>query len=391
MSANLKHDVRSKYGANEDLMGPLNGVRIVEFAGLGPGPFAAMLFSDLGADVIRIDRKGGRSPHKAEIAYRGRRAVAFDMKRPEAVEATLKLVEQADGLIEGFRPGVMERLGVGPEVCLMRNPGLVYGRMTGWGQSGPLANAAGHDINYIALSGALHAIGAKDGAPIPPLNLVGDFGGGALYLAFGMVCAMLEARTSGKGQVVDAAMTDGAASLMALFYGLKSMGIWQDTRGENMLDGGAHFYSTYETKDGKWIALGPIEPQFYKELLEKAGITDPAFAAQMDRSAWPSLKEKLGAVIKTKTRDEWDTVFEGSDACYAPVLSLSEAPHHPHNLARETFIEIDGVVQPAPAPRFSRSKPKVQGPVAGANNDAALAAWGFSESAIAALRACEAI
>ena len=372
-------------------MGPLNGVRIVEFAGLGPGPFAAMLFSDLGADVIRVDRKGGRSPHKAEIAYRGRRAVAFDMKRPEAVEASLKLIEQADGLIEGFRPGVMERLGVGPDVCLMRNPGLVYGRMTGWGQSGPLAKAAGHDINYIALSGALHSIGTKDGAPVPPLNLVGDFGGGAMYLAFGMACAMLEARTSGKGQVVDAAMTDGAASLMALFYGLKSTGIWEDARGENMLDGGAHFYGTYETKDGKWIALGPIEPQFYKELLEKTGITDVAFAAQMDRSAWPSLKEKLGAVIKTKTREEWDTVFDGSDACYAPVLSLNEAPSHPHNVARGTFIEIDGVVQPAPAPRFSRSRPNVQGPVAGANNDAALAAWGFSESAITALRACGAI
>jgi len=372
-------------------MGPLKGIRVVEFAGLGPGPFAAMLFSDLGADVIRIDRKGGHSPHKMEILYRGRRAVAFDMKNPEAVEAALKLIEKADGLIEGFRPGVMERFGVGPDACLARNPRLVYGRMTGWGQTGPLANAAGHDINYIALSGALHAIGEKGGAPVPPLNLVGDFGGGALYLAFGMVCAMLEARTSGKGQVVDAAMTDGAASLMTLFYGLKAMGMWQDARGENLLDGGAHFYGTYETKDGKWIALGPIEPQFYKELLGKMGITDVAFAAQMDRSAWPALKEKLAAAIKTKTRDEWDAVFDGSDACYAPVLSLSDAPKHPHNVARETFVEIEGVVQPAPAPRFSRTKPKIQSALAGSDNDAALSAWGFSQSEIVALQSCGAI
>ncbi len=371
-------------------MGPLRGVRIVEFAGLGPGPFAAMLFSDLGADVIRIDRKGGRAPHKTEIAYRGRCATALDMKKPEAVEAALKLIEKADGLIEGFRPGVMERLGVGPDACLARNPRLVYGRMTGWGQSGPLADAAGHDINYIAISGALHAIGAKD-APAVPLNLVGDFGGGALYLAFGMVCAMLEARSSGKGQVVDAAMSDGAASLMSLFYGLKAMGFWRDERGENLLDGGAHFYGTYETGDGKWIALGPIEPQFYKALLEKTGIADPAFAAQMDRSAWPALKEKLAAVIKTKTRDEWDKVFDGSDACYAPVLSISEAPMHPHNVARGTFVEVDGVVQPAPAPRFSRTVAELNGPPEAADNDAALCAWGFSEDEIAALKACDAI
>ena len=371
-------------------MGPLRGVRIVEFAGLGPGPFAAMLFSDLGADVIRIDRKGGRAPHKTEIAYRGRRATALDMKKPDAVEAALKLIEKADGLIEGFRPGVMERLGVGPDACLARNPRLVYGRMTGWGQSGPLADAAGHDINYIAISGALHAIGAK-GSPSVPLNLVGDFGGGALYLAFGMVCAMLEARSSGKGQVVDAAMSDGAASLMSLFYGLKAMGFWHDERGENLLDGGAHFYGTYETADGKWIALGPIEPQFYKALLEKAGIADSAFAAQMDRSAWPALKEKLAAVIKTKTRDEWDKVFDGSDACYAPVLSMSEAPMHPHNVARGTFVEVDGVVQPAPAPRFSRTVAELNGPPAAADNDAALSAWGLSEDEIAALKACDAI
>ena len=371
-------------------MGPLRGVRIVEFAGLGPGPFAAMLFSDLGADVIRIDRRGGRAPHKTEIAYRGRRATAFDMKKPQAVEAALRLIQKADGLIEGFRPGVMERLGVGPDVCLARNPRLVYGRMTGWGQSGPLADAAGHDINYIAISGALHAIGEKD-APSVPLNLVGDFGGGALYLAFGMVCAMLEARSSGKGQVVDAAMSDGAASLMSLFYGLKAMGFWRDERGENLLDGGAHFYGTYETADGKWIALGSIEPQFYKVLLEKTGIADPIFAAQMDRSAWPALKEKLAAVIKTKTRDEWDRIFDGTDACYAPVLSMSEAPKHPHNVARGTFVEVDGVVQPAPAPRFSRTVSELSGPPEAADNKAALSAWGFSEDEIATLEACGAI
>ena len=372
-------------------MGPLQGIRIVEFAGIGPGPFAAMLLSDMGAEIIRIDRKGGRSPVKTEIYMRGRRAVALDMKKPEAVEAALKLVGRADALLEGFRPGVMERLGVGPEVCLKRNPKLVYGRMTGWGQTGPLADAAGHDINYIALSGALHAIGPKDAKPVPPLNLVGDFGGGALYLAFGVVCAILEAKKSGKGQVVDVAMTDGAASLMTMFYGMTAMGIWKDERGSNMLDGGAHFYDTYETKDGKFVAIGSIEPQFYKELMEKTGITDPAFAAQMDRNAWPALKEKLGAVIKTRTRDEWDTIMQGSDVCYAPVLSLAEAPKHPHNSARQTFIERDGVVQPAPAPRFSRTTAEVQGPPQPADNAASLAAWGFASAEIDALTAAGAI
>jgi len=372
-------------------MGPLKGVRIVEFAGLGPGPFAAMLFSDMGAEVIRIDRKGARAPHRTEVAYRGRRAVALDLKKPEAVEAALRLIEMADGLIEGFRPGVMERLGLGPDACLARNPRLVYGRMTGWGQSGPLANTAGHDINYIAISGALHAIGEKDRAPPPPLNLVGDFGGGALYLCFGMVCAMLEARASGRGQVIDAAMSDGAASVMALFYGLKAMGWWSDARGENVLDGGAHFYGTYETADGKWIALGPIEPQFYKEFLDRAGIADPDFAAQMDRGQWPALKAKLAAIVKNRTRAQWDEVFAGSDACYAPVLSMEEAPRHPHNLARGTFVELDGVVQPAPAPRFSRTAPEIQGPPVAADNDAALSAWGFSQSDIAALNDCGAI
>jgi alpha-methylacyl-CoA racemase len=372
-------------------MGPLHGIRIVEFAGIGPGPFAAMLLSDLGAEIIRIDRKGGRSPVKAEIYMRGRNAVALDMKHPEAVETALRLIDKADALLEGFRPGVMERLGVGPDVCLKRNPKLVYGRMTGWGQTGPLAMAAGHDMNYIAISGALHAIGTKGAKPVPPLNLVGDFGGGALYLALGVVCGIVEAQKSGKGQVVDAAMTDGAASLMTMFYGMTAMGIWKDERGSNMLDGGAHFYDTYETRDGKYVSIGSIEPQFYKELMEKTGIDDPAFAAQMDRSAWPTLKEKLAAKIRTKTRDEWDAIMSGSDVCYAPVLSLAEAPKHPHNVARKTFVELDGVVQPAPAPRFSRTAPEVQGPPRAADNVASLEAWGFSADEVAKLKAAGAI
>ncbi|HEY0107536.1 MAG TPA: CaiB/BaiF CoA-transferase family protein [Rhizomicrobium sp.] len=371
-------------------MGPLNGIRVVEFAGIGPGPFAAMLLSDLGAQVIRIDRKGGRAPHKTEISLRGRKTVALDMKHPQAVEAALRLIGKADALIEGFRPGVMERLGVGPDVCLARNPKLVYGRMTGWGQTGPLANAAGHDINYIALSGALHAIGGA-AKPVPPLNLVGDFGGGALYLALGVVCGLLEARTSGKGQVVDAAMTDGAASLMTMFYGMAASGMWRDERASNLLDGAAHFYDTYETKDGKFVALGSIEPQFYKELMEKAGISDPAFAAQMDRDAWPALKEKLAAAIKTRTRDAWDAIMLGSDVCYAPVLSLVEAPKHPHNAARQTFVTVDDVVQPAPAPRFSRTVPDVPGAPQPVDSAAALTAWGFSAEEVANLSIAGAI
>jgi alpha-methylacyl-CoA racemase len=372
-------------------MGPLQGIRIVEFAGIGPGPFAAMLFSDMGAEVVRIDRKGGRSPVKTEIYMRGRKTVQLDMKKPEAVEAALKLIDQADALIEGFRPGVMERLGVGPDVCLKRNPRLVYGRMTGWGQTGTLANAAGHDINYISLTGALHAIGPGSGKPVPPLNLVGDFGGGALYLAFGVACALLEAKRSGRGQVVDAAMTDGAASLMSMFYAMTAMGIWKDSRASNMLDGGAHFYDTYETKDGKFVSIGSIEPQFYKELMEKTGITDPAFQAQMDRAQWPALKDKLAAVLKTKTRDEWDAIMQGSDVCYAPVLSIAEAPKHPHNIARKTFVEIDGVVQPAPAPRFSRTVAEVQSAPLPADSAGALSGWGFSTSDIDALTAAGAI
>ncbi|HUB84926.1 MAG TPA: CaiB/BaiF CoA-transferase family protein, partial [Rhizomicrobium sp.] len=286
-------------------------------------------------------------------------------------------------------PGVMERLGLGPDVCLKRNPKLVFGRMTGWGQTGPLASAAGHDINYIALTGALHAMGNAGQKPVPPLNLVGDFGGGALYLAFGVACGIIEAKTSGKGQVVDAAMTDGAASLMTMFYGMMASGFWQDKRGSNLLDSGTHFYDTYETKDGKFVSIGSIEPQFYQLLLQKTGIADPAFTAQMDRDAWPALSEKLAAVIKTKTRDEWDAIMLGSDVCYAPVLSLSEAPKHPHNVARKTFVEVGGVTQPAPAPRFSRTVPEVK-PVTPIDNEGALAGWGFSKGDIESLQAASA-
>jgi alpha-methylacyl-CoA racemase len=352
-----------------------------------------MLLSDMGAEVVRIDRKGSRGGSKFDVTARGRRSIALDLKKPEAVETCLKLIVKADALLEGFRPGVMERLGLGPETALGRNPKLVYGRMTGWGQTGPLSQAAGHDINYIALIGALHAIGRSGQTPVPPLNLVGDFGGGALYLAFGMACGLLEAQRSGKGQVVDCAMTDGAASLMSMFYGFKASGMWLDEKGRNMLDGGAHFYDTYETADGKWISLGSIEPQFYTLLLEKAQISDPEFEHQMDRAKWPALKEKVARVIKTKSRAEWDAAMEGTDVCYAPVLSLAEAPQHPHNKARRTFIEIEGVTQPGPAPRFSRTKPEVQGPPpqAGAHTDAILKDWGFASADIAALKTAGAI
>ena len=343
--------------------GPLSGLKVVEFAGIGPGPFCGMLLSDLGADVVRIDRVGGRGGAKTDITSRGRRSVALDLKSPAAVEACLQLMERADAAFEGFRPGVMERLGLGPEVALKRNPSLVYGRMTGWGQFGPYSQAAGHDINYIAISGALGAIGPAE-RPAPPLNLVGDFGGGALYLAFGLLAAVIHARQSGQGQVVDCAMTDGAASLMAMFYGMKASGVWSDQRHSNLLDGGAQFYDAYECADGKFISLGSIEPQFYALLLEKTGIKDPAFQAQMNRAEWPALKAKLGAVIRTKTRDEWCAIMDGTDVCFAPVLSLEEAPRHPHNAARATFIEVEGVTQPAPAPRFSRTPSAARDPAA---------------------------
>lgn len=360
--------------------GPLDGVKVVEFAGIGPGPFCCMLLSDMGADVVRIDRKGGRSLPK-DVTGRGRRSVALDLKTADHVAVAMALVEKADVLIEGFRPGVMERLGLGPDEALKRNPRLIYGRMTGWGQSGPLAQAAGHDLNYIALSGALHAMGRKGEPPSPPLNLVGDYGGGALYLALGVCAALLEAQRSGKGQVVDAAITDGTASLMAVMYGLRASGIWSDDRDANLLDGGAPFYDVYETADGKYVAIGSLEPQFYALLLEKLGLKDDAlFTAQMDRSQWPAMGEKIAAAVKTKTRDEWAAVMEGTDVCFAPVLSMGEAPAHAHNAARGTFAEVAGVTQPAPAPRFSRTPGAIQGPAAapGADTEKVLSDWGIS-------------
>jgi len=362
-------------------MGPLQGLKIIEMAGIGPGPFCAMLLADMGADVIRLERASGGNLLGVEydILNRGRRSVAVDLKTPEGVETVLKLVEKADGLIEGFRPGVMERLGLGPDICLEINPKLVFGRMTGWGQEGPLSHAAGHDINYIALTGALHAIGTKESGPVAPLNLVGDFGGGAMYLAFGLVCGLLEAKTSGKGQVVDAAMTDGASHLMSMMYSLHHSKLWSNDRASNMLDGGAHFYDTYECADGKWVSIGSIEPQFYALLLEKAELDGDEFKRQLDSRMWPELKSKLEAKFKTKTQAQWCEIMEGTDICFAPVLDLKEAPNHPHNTARETFVEQDGVVQPAPAPRFSRTKPEIQRapPKPGQHTDEVLKDWGI--------------
>jgi alpha-methylacyl-CoA racemase len=372
--------------------GPLSGLKVVEFAGIGPGPFCGMLLSDLGADVVRIDRKGQGRSSPADITSRGRRSVGLDLKNPEAIETCLKLMEGADAIFEGFRPGVMERLGLGPDVALKRNPKLVYGRMTGWGQFGPYANAAGHDMNYIAITGALHAIGTKD-KPVPPLNLVGDFGGGALYLAFGLLAGVLNARSTGRGQVIDCAMSDGAASLMSMFYGFKASGMWKDERRVNLLDGGAHFYDTYQCADGKWISIGSIEPQFYALLLEKTGINDPEFAAQMNRGNWDSLREKLAHVIAQKSQAEWCEIMDATDVCFAPVLDLDEAPKHPHNVARQTFVELEGVVQPAPAPRFSATPGAIQGPPPsiGAHDQEALGDWGFSPAAIEALKASGAL
>jgi alpha-methylacyl-CoA racemase len=379
-------------------MGPLQGVKILEIAGIGPGPFAAMMLSDMGAEVVRVDRasavRGGDpgQPSK-DVLNRGRRSIALDLKNPDAVETLLRMVKGADVLLEGFRPGVMERLGVGPDVCLERNPRLVYGRMTGWGQDGPMAHAAGHDINYIALAGVLHAIGRKGEAPLAPLNLVGDFGGGGMLLAFGVVCALVERAQSGSGQVVDAAMVDGAAVLMAMMHGMLAMGIWRDERGVNLLDGGSHFYDCYETSDGGYISLGSIEPQFYAELVKLSGLEGEDLPPQMDRSGWDGLKERLTTIFKTKTRDEWCAIMEGTDVCFAPVLSMTEAPKHPHNQHRGTFVEVDGLTQPAPAPRFSRTQANIAGPAAhaGQHSDDVLETYGFSASEIAKLREGKAI
>ena len=377
------------------MSGPLKGIRIVEMVGLGPCPFAAMMLADMGAEVIRIDRKptDGPTPYPMQgtcfdVMARGRRSLALDLKAPEARDLALHLIDQADGLIEGFRPGVMERLGLGPDVCLARNPRLVYGRVTGWGQDGPLANAAGHDLNYIAMSGMLHEIGHGDAPPVPPLNLVGDFGGGGMMLAFGVVCALLEARGSGKGQVIDAAMVEGSALLGAMIYGYKAFGAWTGERGSAMLAGGAHFYNTYACADGKFVSVGSIEPQFYALLLKLCNIHDPAFDNHMDRSRWPELKTKIAAIFATKPRQAWCDLMEGTDVCFAPVLDMDEAPSHAHNRARETFIEVDGVTQPAPAPRFSRTAPQVNaGPAsAGQHSEEILRDWGVQAQTIDGLR-----
>jgi alpha-methylacyl-CoA racemase len=378
--------------------GPLEGIRIIEVAGIGPGPFCAMMLADMGADVIRVDRSqnvrgGDPATPPADVLMRGRRSIGVDLKNPDGVEAVLSLVEGADGLIEGFRPGVMERLGLGPEVALARNPKLVYGRMTGWGQEGPYAPTAGHDINYIALGGALEGIGRRGGPPQPPLNLVGDFGGGGMLLAFGMACGIISARQTGQGQVVDAAMVDGAAVLMTMFHAFTAMGIWEDERGTNLLDTGAHFYDVYETADGKYVSIGSIEPQFYAELLRLTGLDQEELPFQMDKTQWPALKDKLAAIFRSKTRDEWCALMEGTDVCFAPVLSIKEAPQHPHNVHRKTFVEVEGVVQPAPAPRFSATPVSIQRPPshAGQHTDEVLVEWGLDADRVAKLRDAGAI
>ena len=372
-------------------MGPLQGLTIVEIAGIGPGPFAAMLLADMGADVIRVERPGGSmftAAHNPKLDFlnRNKRCISINLKAPDGVDTVLSLIEKADALLEGNRPGVMERLGLGPDICLTRNPALVYGRMTGWGQEGPMAKEAGHDINYVALSGALHGIGRAGEKPAIPLNLVGDFGGGGLMLAYGMVCALLEAKNSGKGQVVDAAMIDGAATLMASTFAAFQVGFWSDERGTNLLDSGSHFYEVYETADGKYISLGSIEPQFYAALLEKLGDDAEHFENQFDSENWPEMKEKMAQIIKGKTREEWDAVFAGVDVCYAPVLSMEEVRHHPHHQARNTFVDDGETWQPSPAPRFSRTPGTIRNCAAeiGQDTETVLREFGFTEEQISA-------
>lgn len=379
-------------------MGPLAGLRVLELAGIGPVPMCATLLADLGADVVRIDRLapsglGVALERRVEVHGRSRRSAAFDLKVPAAREAVLALAAGSDVLLEGFRPGVAERLGLGPAPCHARNPRLVYGRMTGFGQQGPLAQSAGHDLNYLALAGALHAIGPAGGAPVPPLNLVADYGGGALYLAFGVLAALHERTRSGRGQVVDAAMVDGVASLMGLFHGLQAAGAWSDARGANLLDGGAPFYATYETADGKWVAIGAIEPKFFAELARRIGLDARFVAAQNDRSQWPALREAIATIVRGRTRQAWCDLLEGTDACFAPVLTIGEAARHPHAVARGGYVEVEGAVQPAPAPRFDRSVPEPvrPAPEIGAHTHEVLAQAGFSHSDIQALQAAGAI
>ena len=375
-------------------MGPLTGIRVVEMAGIGPGPFAAMMLSDLGAEVIRVDRLSHKGiGHRANVLNRGRKSIAIDLKNPRGIGTTLRLIEQADVVLEGFRPGVMERLGLGPEECLSVNPRLIFGRMTGWGQTGPLSQAAGHDINYISIAGALGAMGYADRPPAPPLNLVGDFGGGAMYLLTGILAALVERATSGQGQIIDAAMSDGTASLLSPFFGLMAMNMWTTDRFSNRLDGGAFYYGSYECSDRKYISIGSLEPQFYALLLEKAEIADQGFQEQLDQAAWPAKREKLIQIFKTKTRQQWCDIMEGTDVCFAPVLDLKEAPNHPHNIDRKTFVELDGVVQPAPAPRFSRTQGEIQGAaaMAGEHTREVLSAWNFTDQEIGELQAAGAI
>lgn len=371
--------------------GPLSGIKVIELAGLGPGPFAGMVLSDFGAEVVVVERIG-LGGGRRNVLRRGRRSIAVDLKNPDGVDAVLELVEAADVLIEGFRPGVAERLGLGPEICLERNRRLIYGRMTGWGQDGPLAHAAGHDINYVALTGVLNAIGPADRPPVFPMNLLGDFGGGGMLLALGVCAALVERGISGEGQIVDAAMVDGAALLASMIYPMVGQG-WTEERESNFLDGGSHFYNTYETKDHKYVAVGAIEPQFYAELMKRIGLESEDFSQQMDRGRWAELRKKLAGVFKTKTRDEWAEVLEGSDACFAPVMSWTEAKDHPHNAARGTLVEVEGVLQPAPAPRFSRTPAAIANPPpeGGKDTEEVLADWGFDRSEIAKLREAGAI
>jgi alpha-methylacyl-CoA racemase len=382
----------------ENAQGPLAGIRIVELGGVGPAPFCCMLLADLGADIIRIDRPPGYDggapvEHRFNLLHRGRRSAALDLKKREATDAVLKLVRSADALIEGFRPGVAEKLGLGPDACLAVNPALVYGRMTGWGQDGPLAQAPGHDINYISLTGVLHSVGRAQGGPAIPLNLAGDFGGGSLYLALGVVSALLERQRSGKGQVIDAAMVDGSASLMTLFYGLRAGDYWRDERGVNRLDSGAPWYNVYETKDGRWVSLGSNEARFWRNTLALLDLREDQMPAQHDRAQWPAVHAIFAARFRTRTRDEWCALAQGREVCIAPVLSMAEAPDHPHLRARETFVVNDGVTQPAPAPRFSRTPGAIQRPppAPGENTDAVLADWGFKPEELSALREAGAV
>jgi alpha-methylacyl-CoA racemase len=374
-------------------MGPLAGLKVIEIAGIGPGPFCGMMLADLGADVVRVDRAqnvqgGDPALPPLDLLARGRRSIGVDLKNPEGVGVVLDMAAGADVLIEGFRPGVAERLGIGPAECHARNPRLVYGRMTGWGQSGPYGSMAGHDINYIALAGALEPIGRAGEPPLPPLNLVGDFGGGGMLLAFGVLAGVFEAQRSGQGQVIDAAMVDGAAALMTMTHSFRAMGMWTDERGTNMLDTGAHYYDVYETSDGRYMSVGSIEPQFYAALLDGLGLDAADLPYQQDRTQWPALTERFAAIFLTKTRDEWSAIFEGTDACVAPVLSIPEAVAHPHNVERDTFVEVAGLAQPAPAPRFDRTPPEISAPPphAGQHTDEILRDFGLDDDRIAKLK-----